>query len=142
MNFHHLTSQEEFTNSFPLMRELRTHLTPQTYLELLEAMAAEGYELWALSKDADMKALAGIAFRTNLYYGRYVWVFDLVTKPSERSAGYGACLLNHIEQLANQRGCDVVALSSGLERVDAHRFYEAKMGYEKPSFVFKKELRG
>lgn len=141
MEFHRLTSEEEFANSFPLMRELRTHLSLQTYLERLQDMANEGYELWALSLNGEMKALAGIAFRTNFYYGRYVWVFDLITKAAERSAGYGGALLNHIEKLADQRGSDVVALSSGLERLDAHRFYEDKMGYEKPSFVFKKELR-
>lgn len=141
MGFHRLTSNEDFTDSFPLMHELRTHLTPETYVGLLEEMAAEGYELWALSNDGDLKALAGIACRTNLYYGRYVWVFDLVTRASERSAGYGATLLTHVEELARRRGCDVVALSSGLERVDAHRFYEAKMGYEKTGFVFKKQLR-
>lgn len=141
MEFHRLTSTEEFTESFPLMGELRTHLTPQTYLELLQRMTSEGYELWAASVDGDMKALAGIAFRTNFYYGRYVWIFDLITKPTERSAGYGAALLNHIEQLAAERGCGVVALSSGSDRLDAHRFYEDKMGYDKASFVFKKTLR-
>lgn len=122
------------------MHELRTQLTARQYLELLQEMTAQGYELWALNDDGDTKALAGIAFRTNLYYGRYVYVFDLVTKSSERSVGYGASLLNYIEELAVQRECDVVALSSGLERIDAHRFYETKMGYEKVSFVFKKEL--
>ncbi|MGI8775157.1 MAG: GNAT family N-acetyltransferase [Actinomycetota bacterium] len=123
------------------MHELRTQLTPWQYLELLQEMTAQGYELWALNDGGDIKALAGIAFRTNLYFGRYLWVFDLVTKSSERSVGHGASLLSYIEELAVQRGCDVVALSSGLERIDAHRFYEAKMGYEKVSFVFKKELR-
>lgn len=141
MEFLHLTSEEEIASSFPLMHELRTELTHSKYLELLQEMTVQGYELWALNDGEDMKALAGIAFRTNLYYGRYLWVFDLVTKPSERSGGYGAALLKYIEELAIQRGCDVVALSSGLERIDAHRFYEEKMGYEKVSFVFKKELR-
>jgi hypothetical protein len=34
----------------------------------------------------------------------------------------------------------VVALSSGLPRVEAHKFYESKMEFDKTSYVFKKQL--
>lgn len=141
MEIQRLVSPDDLARSFPLMKELRSHLDLDTYLEQLNSMVAEGYELWALCDGDDIKALAGIALRTNLYYGRYIWVFDLVTTSTERSRGYGEAVLKHVEQLGRQRDCDVVALSSGLERVDAHRFYEEKMGYEKVSFAFKKLLR-
>lgn len=141
MELQRLSSQDDLVRSFAVMHELRDHLALDAYLELLRAMMEEGYELWALCDDEDIKALAGIALRTNLYYGRHIWVFDLVTTSGERSKGYGEALLKQIEELGKQRGCDMVALSSGLERVDAHRFYEEKMGYEKVSWAFKKLLR-
>lgn len=141
MELHRLTSQDDFTRSFAVMHELRDHLTLDAYLDLLRTMNEEGYELWALCDGDDIKALAGIAVRTNLYYGRYIWVFDLVTSASERSRGYGEALLKHIERLGQERDCDLVALSSGLQRTDAHRFYQDKMGYEKVSWSFKKVLR-
>ena len=37
-------------------------------------------------------------------------------------------------------GCEVVGLSSGLRRVDAHRFYEERMGYDRAGFVFTKQV--
>lgn len=141
MEVRRLMSNDELERAFPLMRELRTHLTEDTFFDLLDEMTREGYELWGLSEDGNVTALAGIAFRTNFYYGRYVWVFDLVTTSHARSQGHGATLLKHLEDMATRRGCDTVALSSGLERLEAHRFYEDKMGYEKASYAFKKRLR-
>jgi len=70
----------------------------------------------------------------------YVWVYDLVTREDRRSRGYGEALLRHIHEWAKRCGCGVVALSSGLQRTRANRFYEEKMGYERTSYVFKKTL--
>jgi GNAT superfamily N-acetyltransferase len=132
---------EEIRAAFPLMRELRTPLTEPRYLEAVAEMVDEGYRLFALKRDGVAVALAGITIATNLYYGRYLWVYDLVTTESERSHGYGRKLLRYLEELAREHRCDTIALSSGLQRTDAHRFYEARMGYERASFVFCKELR-
>jgi GNAT superfamily N-acetyltransferase len=75
-----------------------------------------------------------------LYYGRFIWVCDLVTLPEERSKGYGEKLLTYVHQYAVENGYNIVSLSSGLQRVDAHRFYEEKMRYNKVSYVFLKKL--
>lgn len=75
-----------------------------------------------------------------LYYGRFVWVCDLVTIKNKRSNGYGEKLLSYVNNWAKENGYDSVALSSGLKRTDAHRFYEEKMGYDKVSYVFKKPM--
>jgi GNAT superfamily N-acetyltransferase len=63
-----------------------------------------------------------------------------VTTDSERSRGHGQRLLEHLEEEARAAGCDMIALSSGLQRADAHRFYERRMGYARLSFVFGKPL--
>ena len=75
-----------------------------------------------------------------LYYGRFVWVCDLVTDKNKRSNGYGERLLSYVHKWAKENSYENVALSSGLQRADAHRFYEEKMGYDKVSYVFKKTL--
>jgi hypothetical protein len=48
--------------------------------------------------------------------------------------------LSFVQDLVKDEGYETVALSSGLQREKAHRFYEDKMGYDKVSFVFKKML--
>ncbi|SFA85457.1 Acetyltransferase (GNAT) family protein [Bacillus sp. UNCCL13] len=75
-----------------------------------------------------------------LYNGKFIWVSDLVTDANIRSNGHGAALLNYVEKWAKKNGYDIVSLSSGLQRVDAHRFYEEKMNYDKTSYVFLKRL--
>ena len=123
------------------MHELRLHLDEAQYLDLIGAMAQEGYRLFALRDENDaIVSLAGIAVLTNFYYGRHVWVYDLVTASAARSRGYGEQLLSFIEEFARAEKCAMVALASNLERTEAHRFYQQRMNYEKPSFVFKKVL--
>lgn len=123
------------------MRELRGHLSEERWLELTAEMAPDGYRLLALEDEAgEIQALAGIRVSTNLYYGRHVWVDELVTAPGARSRGHGRMLLTHVEELAVADGCEVVGLSSGARRVDAHRFYEERMGYDRASFVFTKQV--
>ncbi|MFB1081930.1 GNAT family N-acetyltransferase [Jeotgalibacillus sp. JSM ZJ347] len=135
------TTTEEFVAAFPVMKQLRTHLEKDSYLSLVEeARQTDSYRLFALYEEDDIVALAGFKPMITLYYGRFVWVCDLVTDQKRRSHGYGEKLLDFVHQWASENGYERVALSSGLQRTDAHRFYEAKMDYNKVSYVFKKEL--
>lgn len=136
-----LTSIEELRRAHPVMNELRTHLMDVgEYEAILEEMRTGGYRMFAAVDGDRYVALAGIAIRTNFYYGKFLYVYDLITSESERSKGHGKLLLDHLEELARAEGCQTIALSSGVQRAAAHRFYEDKMGYDRVSYVFKKEL--
>jgi GNAT superfamily N-acetyltransferase len=141
MNIQELKTENEWRAAFPVMRELRLDLSEAEFLRLREIMAREGYRLFAAYNENKIVALAGIAVLTNLAYGRHVWVYDLVTTGAARSQGHGSRLLSFIEELARRENCRCIALSSGLQRTDAHRFYEQRMEYDKTSFVFQKSLR-
>nr|WP_243458170.1 GNAT family N-acetyltransferase [Sporosarcina sp. Te-1] len=135
-----LQSVEELLKGFPVMRQLRTHLSEESYLALvLEAQETMNYRQHALLIDGRMVSIIGWMPMTTLYYGQYIWVCDLVTDTAVRSNGYGEKLLEFTHELAVEMGYGTVALSSGLQRLEAHRFYEEKMGYEKASYVFKWE---
>ena len=141
MKVSELRGSGDFRRAWPVMRELRGHLSEERWLELMAIMAPDGYRLLALEDDeGTIRALAGIRFGTNLYYGRHVWVDELVTAPDARSLGHGRALLRHVEDLAVSEGCEVVGLSSGLKRVDAHRFYEERMDYERAGYVFTRQV--
>lgn len=75
-----------------------------------------------------------------LYNGRSIWVCDLVTSSDVRSKGFGAALLDYVQTWAKENAYENVSLSSGLQRIDAHRFYEHKMEYDKVSYCFLKRL--
>ncbi|MDO8615141.1 MAG: GNAT family N-acetyltransferase [Dehalococcoidia bacterium] len=67
----------------------------------------------------------------SIRYGQRCWLQDLVVAPACRSRGVGRLLLDAATDWARQRGCTHLQLSSGMGRVDAHRFYRREgMGEE------------
>ncbi|MDW0117163.1 GNAT family N-acetyltransferase [Sporosarcina thermotolerans] len=136
-----LQTPQEILKAFPVMNQLRTHLNEKDYLDLVtEAMEKDMYKMFALFDEGEIVAVTGFKPMITLYYGRFVWVCDLVTDANKRSNGYGEKLLSFVHEWAIVNGYKSVALSSGLQRTDAHQFYEDKMGYDKVSYVFKKNL--
>ncbi|WP_339229226.1 GNAT family N-acetyltransferase [Oceanobacillus sp. FSL K6-2867] len=136
-----LQTKEEIVEAYPVMRELRTHLSEQSYLDLVkEAREKDSYRIFALYDQGEIAAVVGFKPMITLYYGRFVWVCDLVTSQRKRSKGYGEKLLSYVHEWAKSNKYECVALSSGLQRSDAHRFYESTMNYNKVSYVFKMDL--
>lgn len=137
-----IEKQEEVVSVFPLVKQLRTHLSEKSYIELItEAQEKDGYKMYVLSDNEEIVAFIGFKPMFTLYYGRFVWVCDLVTDEHKRSMGYGERLLSFVENWATDNKYENIALSSGLQRESAHRFYEDKMNYDKVSYVFKKPLK-
>jgi GNAT superfamily N-acetyltransferase len=66
-------------------------------------------------------------------FGQRAWVEDLAVDPARRSQGTGKALLDAAKDWARERGASHLELDSGLDRADAHRFYER----EGPSWVSK-----
>ncbi|CEG25747.1 GNAT family N-acetyltransferase [Bacillus sp. B-jedd] len=136
-----LQTKPEIASAYPVMCQLRTHLDEMTYLELVsEAQEKEGYKMFALYEGEEIAAVIGFQPMVTLYYGRFLWVCDLVTDSRKRSNGHGETLLSYIHQWAKQHNYPSIALSSGLQRQNAHKFYQNKMNYNKTSYVFKKDL--
>ncbi|PFG12128.1 acetyltransferase (GNAT) family protein [Bacillus sp. es.036] len=136
-----MRSIEQRREAFQVMQELRQHLDEKTYLDLVEeANQKDMYRLYALYDENELVAVTGFKPMITLYYGRFVWVCDLVTSEQHRSKGYGEKLLTFVENWALENGYQSVALSSGVQKKEAHRFYKEKMSYDQVSFVFKRGL--
>jgi GNAT superfamily N-acetyltransferase len=136
-----LHSPAERTEVLPILRELYPWLDEGRYWVLLAEMIDDGYRQFAVRNGAaEIVALAGVAVHVNLYYGRHLYVYDLVVKEDERSKGYGGLLMDHVEGVARREGCETAALACDLEREGALRLYEGR-GYQKPSYAMRKALR-
>lgn len=136
-----LRNELEWKEAYPVMKQLRTHLDEANYLHLVkEASEKENYKIFALYHQDKIVAAIGFMPMITLYNGKFLWICDLVTDENSRSQGYGRVLLSFAEEWAKNKGFQIVSLSSGLQRVDAHRFYETKMDYDKVSYVFLKRL--
>ena len=58
-----------------------------------------------------------------------------------RRRGIGRVLVDHALRWAEQRGCELVELTSALNRVEAHAFYR-DLGFEPNPLRFRKSLGG
>jgi GNAT superfamily N-acetyltransferase len=130
----------ELEQAFAVVSQLRTHLSLEQYIDLVKIMKPNGYQIVCLFENGKIISYAGFAELTNLYYGKHIWVYELVTDKAMRGEGYGGLLLSHIEKYAADKSLNCIALSSGVQREEAHRFYENHGNYEKVSYVFKKNL--
>jgi len=139
MRIEPVTSADERAAVFPVLRQLRDHLTRESFEELYESMAEEGYRLFAGYVDDEPIAVAGVTISTNFYLGRHAYVYDLVVDEAGRSEGYGTELLEYVHEWAADNDCAAVELESGLWREDAHRFY-LDLGYEKYCYSFKYDI--
>ena len=127
--------------SFSFSKQLRSHLREDEYVSLIQsAVNDHHYRIFGVLDGDALKGVVGFMPMTTLYYGSFIWICDLVTDENARSKGYGKRLLNFVEVYAKEHGVTKVALSSGLQRQDAHRFYEEKSSYDRVSYVFKKDL--
>lgn len=135
-----LTTEAEWRAAFPVVQQLRDHLSEAQYLEYLEAMREEGYRLFAVVEAGTIVAVAGVVVRTNFYNGRHLFVYDLVTDEDRRSEGFGERLMRFVTDWAHDNGCESITLESGLWRDDAHRFYEDRLEMDRYCYTFKKEL--
>jgi GNAT superfamily N-acetyltransferase len=136
-----LRSAAERTEVLPILRQLYPWLDEDRYAALLAEMIDDEYRQFAVRNEtAEIVAVAGVAVHVNLYYGRHLYVYDLVVKEDARSKGYGGLLMDHVEDIARREGCQTAALACGLEHEEALRLYERR-GYQKPSYAMRKALR-
>ncbi len=122
--------------TWPIMRQLRPHLTETTYVGMVERMReTEGFRLAAVVQGGRICAVAGFRRLEMLYCGAILSIDDLVSDEAQRSSGHGKRLLDWLKAEARATGCGQLHLDSRLSRTDAHRFY-AREGFETLGFHF------
>jgi GNAT superfamily N-acetyltransferase len=118
------TSEGEIASCFVVMRELRPQLRREEFVDRVRRLEREGYQLAFLEGPEGVVAVAGFRILDSLASGRFLFLDDLVTHPAHRSRGHGVRMLAWLLQKARDEGCGQLQLDSGIQRRDAHRFYE------------------
>jgi GNAT superfamily N-acetyltransferase len=110
--------------AFPVLHELRPHLTTTSFRAVHEEGTPQGLRfLAAFADDGACLGVAGWRVMAMTVAGRKLYVDDLVTTSARRNTGVGRALLAELERRAVDAGCSVLELDSGVQRHDAHRFY-------------------
>ncbi len=133
------TTEAEISATFPVMRQLRPHLSEDEYLGLVNCMQRSGYRLATAAENGEVRCAAGFRIVEFLAWGRFLYVDDFVTTEDARSQGQGKRMLDWLASLAREEGCGQLQLDSGVQRHDAHRFY-FREGMKISSYHFSKVL--
>ncbi len=119
-------SDKEILSTFTVMKSLRENLKRKNYITSLREQQKEGFKIVILAAKDKVKAVSGFRILNNLNRGKFLYVDDLVTKPEDRSKGYGSILFDWLKKYANDNDCNQVVLDSGVQRFGAHKFYLEK----------------
>ena len=118
-------SDAELRKCFPILAELRPHLSESDFLAQVQRQRTAGYEIVCVEQSGKITCIAGYRISENLAWGKFLYVDDLVTAEKNRSQGHGDRLFVWLVAEARAHGCDQFHLDSGVQRFDAHRFYLA-----------------
>ena len=114
----------EIQACYPIMRELRPHLTNiEGFLDQVKRQLAAGYQLAYIHEEDKIRAVAGFRFLEFLAWGKVLYIDDLVTDSEKRNQGHGGQLLKWVIERAKEEQCDQVHLDSGPHRHEAHKLY-------------------
>lgn len=139
MIFKEITSRDDLERVFPVLASLRANLTLEDFLDLFSKAELEGYKPVSAEMNGECLGLLGYRFTTDFIRGRHLYVDDLVTSERNRSAGVGAKLLRHAEQLAEQSGVSTLRLCTGSENDRGKKFYERE-GWSLRAVAYNKKI--
>ena len=141
IEFRDLTTTADLGIGFAVLRELRTHLGFERFLELHNAATrADGYKLLGAIEAGQCIAVMGYRVLFDFVHGKHLYVDDLVVTERCRSKGVGASLLREAETVAQRMDCDGLRLCTGIENEAGKRFYERE-GWELRSVAYKKKKK-
>ena len=103
-------------------RQLRPQL-PEDYVDRMKEVFASGAEMAVAVVAGEVAGITVFRVVEKTFSGRELYCDDLVTDEAKRSTGVGHALIAYMERVGRERRCDTLALDSGTQRQQAHKFY-------------------
>jgi len=129
----------ELDVAYEVLKELRVELSYDEFEDIVYQMQDQNYKIFGVYERDELITYAGVSVQSNLYHKRHLFMYELVTKATHRSRGYAKEMLFYLHDYAKMFKCENIVLTSGNQRVDAHRFYERE-GFDKKSFMYVKAI--
>jgi GNAT superfamily N-acetyltransferase len=120
-------------------RQLRPNLGD--YMARMKEILGAGAEMAVALEGEAVQGVTVFRILEKTHSGRDLYCDDLVTDEERRSTGVGHALVDYMERIARERGCDNFSLDSGTQRQQAHKFY-FREGMVVTSFHFDKKVSG
>lgn len=81
----------------------------------------------------------GTFFNTFWHSGKSCYLSSIISNEEDRGKGYGRVMMDYTKKLAEERECKAIFLDTGMQREEAHRFYEI-YGFKKCAFCYELKL--
>jgi len=134
-----IVAADWFAKAERVHRQLRTTL-PAKYEAKMKRVFAGGARMCVAVEGTVVTGVAVYRIYEDTFNGRQLYVDDLVTDEKRRSTGVGRALLSYLERKARAANLDNLALDSGTQRTEAHKFY-FREGMAATAFHFGKKLK-
>jgi len=137
----YVDSLKELERVFPLLNELRDHLSFDEFISLYnQAKQLTNYKMSAFENESgELVALMGHRILVDFVHGRHFYIDDLVVSKKYRSQGIGAKVLKIAEELAAENSCNNLRLCTGIQNDQGKKFYENN-GWSLRAVAYKKKL--
>lgn len=138
-------TMEDFDTAFDFIEKLWTYndydkeTIRKVYKEVLDNESDFAFFLMSDDGREYIGFSHGTYFNTFWLSGQTCYLSSIITDDKYRNQGYAHKMMDHVKELATQRGCHAIVLDSGFPREDAHSFYE-KYGFEKAAYCFELPL--
>jgi GNAT superfamily N-acetyltransferase len=116
----------EWEDLFPIIVQLRPHLTAEQFLRQVRQQSHNGYELVGAFRAGRIVGVLGMRPVHTLARGSHLHVDDIIVDEAERKTGGGRALMNYAEADARARDMAAVFLDA---RPVAIGFYKV-LGYD------------
>lgn len=124
VEFQLMETEADCIASFPIMQQLRPHLTDASaFAAQIQRQRENGYHLLAAREHGHVIGLAGYRMTENTLYGRFIYVDDLVVDATLQRRRLGEKLLDRVRQQTRALGYRYLVLDTGMHMALAQRFY-------------------
>jgi ribosomal protein S18 acetylase RimI-like enzyme len=124
INYKFITKKQELSQAYFILKEIRDNQPFSSFIKLHKIMEAEGYKMFVIFDGDELCTIATINIRENEHYGKFLYIYDLITKQEKRSCGFGSLMISKLNKYAKNNLCKYLVLNSSIDKIDAHNFYE------------------
>lgn len=137
-----LATKEDIDGILPLQSQIyRVKDLPQNAHRTLEELIdSDSCDIFVAKEDDKVVGSGTIFYLKNPGHKKpFAFLEGVVVDNQNRSKGIGTQLSKFAIDLARQKGCYKIIFTSGLDRVDIHKFYE-NLGFKKWGKEFRMDL--
>jgi len=123
MRIQEIKSKEEMLKNIFLLNEVYPNLTKEEYSNELNDMLTNNYGQVGVFIGDECVGLTGYWVGSKLWCGKYLELDNVVVSSKHQSKGIGKFLFDHMENMAKDLKCTMMALDTYTNNFKAHKFF-------------------